>query len=254
MNKNKQKQSGFAHLAVVIILSVALLGTLGFVFWQNFMQPKVVVDDIKKDDSGTKIDDTKKPVLSEVALTEIASDQTRGSGLSIKYPKTWTMVHKGAVDISPLSGSDADTSTITSPDGEISVVLVVGLSGIGGTCDPNDTNYRITQIDTGTIVGYPSQSFVSSVTHSISENKYYYRIGTVSTGSVGELVVGGSNCAWDLGVISTDYDNNGPVAQLVMPLKNVENGTSTTLTDLNKVTPTDNYKIAKRIMQSLYVK
>jgi len=36
----KQSQSGSAHLVVIIVLVVALLGALGFVFWQNFMQPK----------------------------------------------------------------------------------------------------------------------------------------------------------------------------------------------------------------------
>lgn len=35
-----KKQSGSAHLVITIILAVALIGTLGFVYWQNFMQPK----------------------------------------------------------------------------------------------------------------------------------------------------------------------------------------------------------------------
>jgi nitrate reductase NapE component len=37
----QQKQSGFAHLAIIIVLIVALLGALGFVYWQNFMQLKI---------------------------------------------------------------------------------------------------------------------------------------------------------------------------------------------------------------------
>ena len=40
MNK-KQSQSGSAHLIIIMILCVALIGALGFVYWQNFMQPKV---------------------------------------------------------------------------------------------------------------------------------------------------------------------------------------------------------------------
>ncbi len=39
MNKTKS-QSGSAHLIIIIILSVALIGSLGFVFYQNYMQPK----------------------------------------------------------------------------------------------------------------------------------------------------------------------------------------------------------------------
>jgi cytoskeletal protein RodZ len=39
---NKQKyQSGFAHIAIITgVLAVAVVGLLGYVFWQNFMQPK----------------------------------------------------------------------------------------------------------------------------------------------------------------------------------------------------------------------
>ncbi|MEI6228895.1 MAG: hypothetical protein WCP11_02660 [Candidatus Saccharibacteria bacterium] len=53
MNK-KQSQSGSAHLVVIIVLVAALLGALGFVFYQNFMVAKtetpapVVVDDGRK--------------------------------------------------------------------------------------------------------------------------------------------------------------------------------------------------------------
>jgi len=39
MNK-KQSQSGSAHLIIIIVLAVALLGSLGYVFYLNFMQPK----------------------------------------------------------------------------------------------------------------------------------------------------------------------------------------------------------------------
>lgn len=39
MNKHKS-QSGSSHLIIIIILVVALLGTLGFVFWQNYYQTK----------------------------------------------------------------------------------------------------------------------------------------------------------------------------------------------------------------------
>ncbi|MEI6054338.1 MAG: hypothetical protein WCQ49_03155 [Candidatus Saccharibacteria bacterium] len=38
---NKKSQSGSAHLIIIVILIISLLGALGFVFWQNFMQPKV---------------------------------------------------------------------------------------------------------------------------------------------------------------------------------------------------------------------
>jgi len=63
---NKKTQSGFAHLMiVVIILAVALVGTLGFVFWQNFMQPKT--DSAKSGNS--KVDDKSKTTPSTDSST-----------------------------------------------------------------------------------------------------------------------------------------------------------------------------------------
>jgi len=43
---NKQKyQSGFAHnLIIIIAIVVVIIGSLGYVFWKNFMQPKSTAD------------------------------------------------------------------------------------------------------------------------------------------------------------------------------------------------------------------
>jgi hypothetical protein len=62
----KQSQSGFAHLAIIIVLVVALLGSLGFVFWQNFMQPKPV------DNTPTPAVIDNKKVVSEATIIEPA--------------------------------------------------------------------------------------------------------------------------------------------------------------------------------------
>ncbi|MEI6850888.1 MAG: hypothetical protein WCK26_02900 [Candidatus Saccharibacteria bacterium] len=47
----QQKQSGFAHLVIIIVLAVALVGTLGFVFYQNVIQKK---DNVVKTDGSSK--------------------------------------------------------------------------------------------------------------------------------------------------------------------------------------------------------
>lgn len=43
--KKKQYQSGSAHIVVVILIILALIGALGFVYWRNFMQTKSETDD-----------------------------------------------------------------------------------------------------------------------------------------------------------------------------------------------------------------
>lgn len=37
MIKNSQRQNGSAHIVIIIVLVVALIGALGYIFWQNFI-------------------------------------------------------------------------------------------------------------------------------------------------------------------------------------------------------------------------
>lgn len=49
MVNNNRLQSGSAHLIIIVMLSMALLGSLGFVFYQNFIQNKdTVITDTPK--------------------------------------------------------------------------------------------------------------------------------------------------------------------------------------------------------------
>lgn len=71
--KKQNIQSGSAHLIIIIVLALALIGALGFVFWQNFMQPK---DDKKQDDSITKtVVDSKYQKITQSELESIVTSQ-----------------------------------------------------------------------------------------------------------------------------------------------------------------------------------
>jgi len=45
MIRSFQKQRGFAHAVLIICLVTALIGALGFIFWQNFINKEPVVKD-----------------------------------------------------------------------------------------------------------------------------------------------------------------------------------------------------------------
>ncbi len=84
MIKYKQ-QYGFAHLLIIIILSVALLGTLGFVYYQNFIQKKV--------SDNTKIETVNIPKTDTNVTTDKTDDSSKYSSYSdeyflFSYPKT----------------------------------------------------------------------------------------------------------------------------------------------------------------------
>jgi len=83
----KQKQqSGIVHLAIIIVLIVALLGVLGFVYWQNFIQPK---NSTTKGSSSKSTSDTKIPAVKTDPLVGWKTYTNTALGFSIKYPSDW---------------------------------------------------------------------------------------------------------------------------------------------------------------------
>lgn len=58
------KQQGFAHAVLIIVLVVALLGALGYIFWQNFI----------KEEPSTQESNTKIARLTENTNDEVASE------------------------------------------------------------------------------------------------------------------------------------------------------------------------------------
>lgn len=78
------KQQGSAHAAVVIVLVVALLGALGFIFWQNF---------IKKDaEVATKQESTKTTDEPKVAEKKADTKLYDSDTFTFEYPaEGWRM-------------------------------------------------------------------------------------------------------------------------------------------------------------------
>ncbi len=56
--KVRHSQAGSAHLVIIIVLAILLLGVLGFVFWQNFMN---------KPATTTKTDNTTQSVSTDTS-------------------------------------------------------------------------------------------------------------------------------------------------------------------------------------------
>lgn len=77
------KQEGSAHIVIVIVLIVALLGSLGFIFWQNVVMDKYDIkpsQSTSSNKSETAIDDT-----DQVSDKE-AAEQTGFIVGSLTYP------------------------------------------------------------------------------------------------------------------------------------------------------------------------
>lgn len=72
MIKNSLRQTGSAHVVIIIIVVTALLGILGYVAWSNFITPKNEV---------VNVDETENNPQVEVEYRSI-----KINGLSFRYP------------------------------------------------------------------------------------------------------------------------------------------------------------------------
>ncbi len=85
MIKNSHNQNGSAHVVIIIILVVALIGALGFIFWQNFF----------KNDATSTTSVATEEVEVAPETNEYAGWGTYESvrdGYSIKYPQNWVVI------------------------------------------------------------------------------------------------------------------------------------------------------------------
>ncbi len=117
-------QSGSIHAIIIGLLTVALLGSIGFIFWQNF----VATD---QEQSSVKIDSTLKNSDSK---TNDEADETvkitycaKFEKVCFDYPEGWSLKQMNKKD--PTS-TFADGFTVTSPD---KLVVLLFLSGLGAT-------------------------------------------------------------------------------------------------------------------------
>jgi len=89
MIRNSLRQKGSAHLAVIALLALVLLGALGFIFWQNFInkesESKNEIVDVKKNEGQVT---TSKPA-DTVLVEEYAIEFTKAEGL-----KNTTVIHE----------------------------------------------------------------------------------------------------------------------------------------------------------------
>lgn len=107
MKKNLQK--GSAHLIVVLVLVFALIGSLGFVFYQNFFQSK---DDLSKPDMTTQ---TTPAVLPEKVVNEFVSSY-------VSYIRPQIAGHDSSSFVSHSSAvTDAFKDSVINPDGPVMV-------------------------------------------------------------------------------------------------------------------------------------
>jgi hypothetical protein len=112
MNSRKT-ETGSAHIVIIIILVVALLGTLGFVFWQNFLKPKT--DTAQTITTSTS---TTKTVVAADPYAGWLSYSSDRAAFSVQYPADWKVTDASATggDLVHLMSPNIVKEQNNSPD------------------------------------------------------------------------------------------------------------------------------------------
>lgn len=111
MTKNPQKQAGSVHIIITVVLVVAVIGVLGFVFWKNMINKKSTNIDrtalVDKPEARNSVSENK---TDEIQYKEYIS--STGSGLSFKYPATW--LFQASDNFKNLSGGETTAYSLLS--------------------------------------------------------------------------------------------------------------------------------------------
>lgn len=97
----KKRQSGSAHLVITVILVVSLLGALGFIYWQNFINKK---DQAVTPSTSQSTTTPTNPTTPTTPATPVASGDLTISQWGV------TMPAKGII-VTGMSGSNASVTT-----------------------------------------------------------------------------------------------------------------------------------------------
>jgi hypothetical protein len=130
MFKDSSSQTGSAHVIIIVVLVVALIGALGFVFWQNFIQNDVNTSDNETQSKKTNNDqafDTSVHTISPIMM----QSETDISKLPDYTPSSFRTYISTLLKQNKPPGADCDTAAPAYVVSKISQVNIRG--GVGAT-------------------------------------------------------------------------------------------------------------------------
>jgi hypothetical protein len=185
----------------------------------------------------------------EDGLTEIAVDDSVGTGLAIRYPKAWGVSAESVQ-------YDNSNIKITSPDGKVIVYFYISINQPGILSCPEGSNYIVAQSTSDPILNYSDAQWVSLILNDEDAGLYGYFSGVI--GVQNKISIGDScgvamkNTNISVNTKNQKYNNKKGDLFLGIRLDNVYDASS--VADIDNIMTTDNFAMAKRIVRSLYKK
>lgn len=165
-------------IVIIFVLFLALMGTLGLVFYQNFIEKKPV-----EPQSTNSANKTQSPQLT---TARIAYNSTI---YDVDYPAGWTVL--------PMTTQTASTLTLTSGSGEARVNLSFSSTPAANTCDPTDgLQIHDYSVDTTNVVKSLTSTpvYLVEAIYDAPGGGYQYTIGLVPYGGDTNASLNTSHC------------------------------------------------------------
>ncbi|HSW77634.1 MAG TPA: hypothetical protein VLG36_02450 [Candidatus Chromulinivoraceae bacterium] len=189
MITSRNARGASVSIIIIAVLFIALMATLGVVFYQNF-----ITKPTSNNTQQTTTAQTPETVTSRVAY---------GSSIyALDYPKTWEVIPK----------TDASSSTIAvmNPSGTIRVNLAVSAASVDTTCNTTDglqiTSYNVENMTVKSLVATPL--YLVEALYDNTGGGYQYKIGLVPDGGDVHASIGATHCnVAHVGIASTTLMN-----------------------------------------------
>lgn len=159
-------QKGFHYtIIIIIVLSVALVGLLGYTFWKSSQTET----NKQQDNSANNTDNNNgnNQPATQVTLTKFTANSGLGYDFSVNYPSNWTKT-ENFTQLDDNTSSPKDLVTFTSPSGKVVINYDLGYGmGLGGACDSTDGEFAnagfLHSYNSSIISGIPSAYLVDYV-------------------------------------------------------------------------------------------
>lgn len=249
--KLQKNQSGSAHLLIIILLLVALLGSLGFIFWQNFMK----ADETNKQST----EKTVKPSEESSDSLTISLGNYLAKKFVLTYPKTWTL---GANESASADSGLIENVRITSPSKNVYVDYVSYFDNSSGYVCGNDVESHTYESFTPTrLTGFPEFSYYEATVN--SKNNGYFYTAYLSQNNTLKDAPNANYCSLDTyniytrESIPTGGDQSPRIfwtakigSSVYMTASNEIKKYAATISELNEFLASDDFKAAKSILIS----
>ncbi len=242
-------QKGSAHVIVIAVLVVALAGTLGLVFYQNFIA-KPSSDSSSADQQDT---DANASTLEQIAFNSDIYE--------ISYPEGWKL--EEAKTPEELATSSSTNVSLLNEKKTVKVTVRIAKDAFVDDCDPASglkiSYYKVNPGAADNLVDAPLRVVEAMIDH--DGGGYDYKIGLTPEGGATNSVIGDPSCNVSLvGVASNallaadGVTLKQPTISAIIEFPKLPNSSKVPVKEMQPVRDmlaTDDYKTAKAILESL---